>query len=107
MEILPYVRIEKLAPTDSTTCPPGDPATYPYGQSCDTDSLPVGCTVEGWLVSPPAVDGQVVVLRCMRNGVAGLGIFGSSTVTKVRGGYFWTRNSIYRIELLSSDADPD
>lgn len=95
MEILlPYARIEKLAPTDSPTCPPGDSATYAYGQPCDADSLPVGYTLEGWLVSPPAVDGQVVVLRCMRNGVACLGIFGSSTVTKVRDGYFWTRNSI-------------
>ncbi len=105
MEILlPYVRVEKLAPTDSPTYPPGDPATYTHGQPCDTDSLPVGYTVEGWLVSPPAVDGQVVVLRCMRNGIACLGIFGSARVTKVRDGYFWTQNSVYRIEVLKSAA---
>lgn len=102
---LPYARIEKLAPTDSPTHPPGDPATYPCGQSSDTNSLPVGYTVEGWLVSPPTVDGQVVVLRCMRNGVACLGVFGTTRVTKVMAGYFWTENSVYRIELRRSPGD--
>lgn len=94
-----YVRIKKLRSVKQPVAPPGDSPTHPAGQFQNKmGSLPVGYTVEGWLVSPPAVGGRVVLLRLVRNGLRRPGVFWSSCVTMVRRTCFHTLNLVYRIE---------
>lgn len=108
METLHYVRIQKLSPTTSPINPPADPASYAYGQLSETgQSFPVGYTMEGWLICHPELDERVVLLRRKRDGLVSLGVFRSTRVTKVEEGYFWTQNSVYRIEILPSPAQSE
>lgn len=94
-----YVRIKKLRSVEQPMAPPGDPSTYQAGQFQDKmESLPVDYTMEGWLVSPPAVGGRVVLIRLVRNGLRRPGVFWSTCVTTVGRGCFHTLNSVYRIE---------
>lgn len=91
-----YVRLQKVRATDHPDTPPGDSATYRYGEQCDTHSLPVEYELQGWLGEDPAVGKCVSILRCQRGGIARLGLFTSSKVARVSQGEFQTRNSIYR-----------
>jgi hypothetical protein len=97
-----YVRIKKLRSATRPVAPPGDPSMHQAGQFQNiVGSLPVGYTVEGWLVSPPAVGGRVVLIRLVRNGLRRPGVFWSTCVTKVVRGCFQTLNSVYRIEEVA------
>jgi len=108
MEMLHYVRIQKIAPTESPINPPADPATYAFGQLSQTGhSLPGGYSMEGWLICHPELDERVVLLRRKRNDLICLGVFRSTRVTKIEEGYFWTQNSIYRIEIIDSPAQSE
>lgn len=97
-----YVRLQKVRATDHPDTPPGDPATYVYGEQCETHSLPVEYELHGWLGEDPAVGKCVQILRCQRGGIASLGLFTSSEVTKVSEGEFQTRNSVYRYTEIST-----
>lgn len=93
---LKYVRIRKLAAQADAPRGPGDPGNYPYGQACDSHSLPVDYCAEGWLLGTPALGRPVRVLRVRRNGVAAVGCFGTTVVTEILGRHhFGTANSIY------------
>ncbi len=86
--------------------PSGDPWKYQSGQFLDGfESIPVDYTMEGWLVSPPAVGRRVALIRLVRNGLRRPGVFWSTCVTMVGRGCFHTLNSVYRIEEVTPFAN--
>lgn len=92
------VRIEKIAAVPDPVAPPGDPATYRYGESNPETSLPVEYWLTGTLRSEPAVGERMVVDRDVRNGVVRAGVFTSSVVVRIDEDCVWTANSVYRIQ---------
>jgi hypothetical protein len=101
-----YVRIKKLRAAERPMAPSSDSWTCQSGQFLDRfESIPVDYTVEGWLISPPAVGGRVVLFRLVRNGLRRPGVFWSTSVTMVGRGCFHTLNSVYRIEEVAPFAN--
>jgi hypothetical protein len=103
---LDYVRLWKVCAVDNPDYKAADTATYPAGTfNFAEQSLPVGYFLEGWLIRRPAVGGHVEVLRVMRNGVACMGYFTSSTVTELEPDGFRTKNSIYNLTVIPLSHD--
>jgi hypothetical protein len=102
-----YIRLHKLGAAPGAPRLPGDPENYPYGQACDSHSLPAHYTVEGWLIHAPKVGEPVCVLRVSRNGVVRPGLLVTTAVTALGDArHFCTANSRYLWEELSPPGPP-
>lgn len=65
--------------------------------------LHVGYVMDGWFLETPRIGRSLLMLRFRRNNTHRLGVFMSSPVTSIKETEIRTKNSAYRIELLSFD----
>ena len=94
------IRIEKVSEV-KTGLPAHPRHLHVDGQENDENySLPLEYTIEGELVGTIMEGNPVVVVRDTRNGVKALGMFNTSTVTKVTKNQFFTQNSVYNYKFL-------
>lgn len=76
--------------------------SYSYGDRSESQSLPIGYWLDGWLLKQPVVGESVRVLRFSRNGLVFPGYFSSAVVTEIRGECeFCTMNSVYRLTTIA------
>ena len=91
-----YIRLRKTAATDNPRV--ATPAWEDHQHGLDSQqSLPLDYEVTGILQESITVGQPIRMFRETRNGVQCLGIFQSSTVTKMEGDKVWTLNSVYTI----------
>lgn len=97
------VKLTKFAISDETNAfPPADRDSHiPGREQDDSLSLPIGYWIEGQVEELPCVGRWFVINRELRNGVVTPGLFISSSIIKISGNIYETRNSKYRVELLS------
>lgn len=92
-----YVRIEKLETSANPMFAAAAMSEWTPGEENFGKGLPIGYTVEGFLVRDIVAGEPAVMDRRKRNDVEMMGDFQTSTVVAVYDGGFTTQNSVYRV----------
>ena len=95
------VIVRKIDRCKSPVCEPGDFATWNFGGDNGHLSLPVKYEMEGTLLAPLQVGGNIKLHRTRRNDVVAEGAFTSSPIMRIEGDLVETYNSLYRITTVS------
>lgn len=92
-----YVRVEKLEALPSALFQTVPMSEWVAGADNPGKGLPIGYTVEGFLLTEPKVGQPLRLDRRKRNNVDMIGDFQTSDITQIEGSYLTTLNSVYRI----------
>lgn len=92
-----YLRVEKLEALPSELFKTVPMSEWAAGADNPGKGLPIGYTVEGFLLEEPKVGRALKLDRRKRNNIDMIGDFQTSEIINIQGQYITTLNSIYRI----------
>jgi hypothetical protein len=110
---LPYppgttVMITKLSACNNPVVGPGSWENWVPGGAENRGSLPVDYELQGVLMAPVRVGGQIHVFRTWRNGVEADGFFESTPIVKIRKpSLVETFNSVYRVSVPKREEEEE
>lgn len=97
MKTSSYVRIEKLEGRPDQLFNPALMNEWVPGEHNGAKGLPIGWTVEGYLLTDVEVGKPIKLDRRRRNNIDMIGDFQTSDIDTISDNVVATRNSIYRI----------
>jgi len=102
------VLITKLSACNNPVVGPGCWEHWIPGGADNKGSLPVDYELQGVLLAPVRVGGQIHVFRTCRNGVRADGFFYSTPIVKIREpSLVETFNSVYRVSVTTRDEEEE
>jgi len=96
------VRITKIDAVENPLSPSSTWEDWRHGKP-NSGSLPIDYQLVGYLLRPIRLHESLLVLRIERNGVQAFGIFCTTPVASFEQGILMTQNSVYCLEIISSD----